>query len=73
MPYIFCFQCLSKRFLKEFSIPANMMLDGKLFQLFITLKEKKNCLVGGCIIFGHMVFSTNKKEKRMKYVLWALT
>ena len=36
--YIFCCQCLSRRFLKEFSVPANSsntMLDGKLFQLFI--------------------------------------
>ena len=35
MPWIFCFQHLSKRFLKEFSVPTNMMLDSKLFQLFI--------------------------------------
>ena len=29
--YIFCSQCLSRRFLKEFSVPANTMLGGKLF------------------------------------------
>ena len=37
MPCIFCFQHLSKRFLKEFRVPANMMLDSKLFQLFIII------------------------------------
>ena len=40
MPYILCFQCLSRRFLNEFSVPANTMLDGRLFQLFITLLVK---------------------------------
>ena len=30
--YIFCSQCLSRRFLREFSIPANTMLGGRLFQ-----------------------------------------
>ena len=34
---IYCFQCLSRRFLKEFSVPADTMLDGELFQLFIIL------------------------------------
>ena len=38
--YQFCFQCSSRRFLKEFSVPANTMLGGKLFQLFITLLKK---------------------------------
>ena len=71
MPYIFCFQCLSERFLKEFSIPADMMLDGKLFQLFITVSKREKELPS--IIFGHMVFSTNEKEKKTKYVLWAHT
>ena len=33
IPYIFCFQYLS-RFLKEFSVCANTVLDGKLFQVF---------------------------------------
>ena len=37
VPYIFCFQCLSRRFLKEFSVLANTVWDGKLFQLFIIL------------------------------------
>ena len=37
LSYIFCFQCSSTRFLKEFSVPANTVLDGKLFQLFVTL------------------------------------
>ena len=37
MPCIFCFQCLSRRFLKEFSVPANTVWDGKLFQLFVIL------------------------------------
>ena len=36
---MFCSQCLC-RFLKEFSVPANTMLDGKLFQLFVTLSKK---------------------------------
>ena len=40
MPYIFRFQCLSRRFLKKVSAPANTMLDGKLFQLFITVSKK---------------------------------
>ena len=34
VPYIFWFQCLSRRFLKEFSVRANTVLDGKLFQVF---------------------------------------
>ena len=33
------FQCLSRRFLKEFSVPANTMLDGKMFQLFIIVSK----------------------------------
>ena len=33
VPYIFFFQYLS-RFLKEFSVCANTVLDGKLFQVF---------------------------------------
>ena len=37
VPCIFCFQCLSRRFLKEFSVPANTVWDGKLFQLFVIL------------------------------------
>ena len=53
MSYIFCFQCTPTRFLKEFSVPANTVLDGKLFQLFVTLLVKnkmyilisKNCLL----------------------------
>ena len=35
--YIFCSQCLFRRFLNEFSVPANTMFGGKLFQLLITL------------------------------------
>ena len=51
VPLIFCFQCLSRRFLKAFSVPANSMFGGKLFQLLITLLVKmcilirKNCLI----------------------------
>ena len=46
MPYILCFRRLSRIFLKEFSIPANTMLDDKLFQLrsvtlLLSFKKKK--------------------------------
>ena len=40
---IFCSQCLFRRILKEFSVPANTMLGGKLFQLFIIVSEKNKC------------------------------
>ena len=33
-------ECLSRTFLMDFSVPANTMLRGKLFQLFITLLMK---------------------------------
>ena len=35
--YISSSHCLSNKFLKEFSVPANTLLGGKLFQLYITL------------------------------------
>ena len=41
---LFCSKCLSKKDLK-FSVPANTMSDGKLFQLFITLLVKKTCIL----------------------------
>ena len=49
--YIFCSQCLSRWFLKEFSVPTNIVLGGKLFQfsVYYSVSTKtghsKNCLV----------------------------
>ena len=46
--YQFCFQCSSRRFLKEFSVPANTMLGGKLFQFFynsVSKKKRKKCIL----------------------------
>ena len=70
MPYILCFRRLSRRFLKEFSSPANTMLDGKLFQLrSITLllsikKRRKNGSryksVGPAVSW----FITSRRQKR---------
>ena len=35
-------QCLSSKFLNVFNIPVDTVLDGKLFQLFITLLVTKS-------------------------------
>ena len=42
---ILCSQCLSRMFLKEVSVPAYAILDGKINKLLITLLAKKVCIL----------------------------
>ena len=68
---LFCSQCLSR--VLKFNVPANTMLDGKLFQLFISvsnsykkifkkIKISKNCLCAGHPLVLVDSFSLNKEQ-----------